>query len=583
VEPSVAVGRDTTLLREILDKTVERVGKELTNQPAVEAKLRHTIGNTYKELGQFDKAEAMLRESVRLRQSVSGETNLLATSLQKLAFVLMRREKLSEAESIARQSLSIRQKLFPAENLDVASSMGTLGFVLFHIEAKKDEAEGLLWNALSIQRKLLRTNDLRFPPSLISLALLLKDSGRLAEAEPLYREALAIYRVRFDNDHPATADVLHNLAKLLDARRQYPEAEKLLREGLALDKKLFGEGHLRVVRDLEMLAEVIQHQSRYDEAERFQREALLSRKKLTGEEDAGAASSLDLLGELLERQGKHAEAEAVYREAMAIRKKRNGSGVPDSILLVARVLWNQGKQAEAEALLQEVVPVGTEMMTNQISLLRRRGAFYARHSRWEEATDDLTKVIKLRPTEHAAYWALGAVLLETGDAESYRQFCAKVLIQFQATTSPSTAVSVAKECLLLPGGGTNLALVSQLVDFSMKNFNRNSTTRALMEYRKGNFQAAVDSSLRVLEATPIPGRAAEAHLFIAMAEACLGRAEAAWSAFDKARDMANTTLVPGKYGDLGPGYIDTLHARALLREAEATLKEKLGPRENTAK
>ena len=44
VQPSVALGRDTTMLREILDRTAERVGKDLTNQPAVEAELRDTLG-----------------------------------------------------------------------------------------------------------------------------------------------------------------------------------------------------------------------------------------------------------------------------------------------------------------------------------------------------------------------------------------------------------------------------------------------------------------------------------------------------------------------------------------------------------
>src|SRR6185503_9339 len=47
VESSVALGRDTKLLREILDKTADRVGKDLANQPEVEAELCVTLGYTY--------------------------------------------------------------------------------------------------------------------------------------------------------------------------------------------------------------------------------------------------------------------------------------------------------------------------------------------------------------------------------------------------------------------------------------------------------------------------------------------------------------------------------------------------------
>jgi len=39
VDPSVALRHDATMLKEILDKTAERVGKDLTNQPEVEAEL----------------------------------------------------------------------------------------------------------------------------------------------------------------------------------------------------------------------------------------------------------------------------------------------------------------------------------------------------------------------------------------------------------------------------------------------------------------------------------------------------------------------------------------------------------------
>src|SRR5437899_593520 len=72
VGPSVAVGRDTKLLREILDKTVVRIGKDLTNQPAVEAELRSTSGQVYLELAEFVKAEAMHREALTIRKKLLG-------------------------------------------------------------------------------------------------------------------------------------------------------------------------------------------------------------------------------------------------------------------------------------------------------------------------------------------------------------------------------------------------------------------------------------------------------------------------------------------------------------------------------
>ena len=57
--PEVALGRDVSVLQEILDKTAERVGKELTNQPDIETDLRQTLGETYFRLGDLEKAKAM--------------------------------------------------------------------------------------------------------------------------------------------------------------------------------------------------------------------------------------------------------------------------------------------------------------------------------------------------------------------------------------------------------------------------------------------------------------------------------------------------------------------------------------------
>src|SRR5207249_8809894 len=49
VGPEVARGRDTVLLRQILDQTAKRIEGELTNQPEVEFQLRRTVGNRSEE------------------------------------------------------------------------------------------------------------------------------------------------------------------------------------------------------------------------------------------------------------------------------------------------------------------------------------------------------------------------------------------------------------------------------------------------------------------------------------------------------------------------------------------------------
>jgi len=158
VRDSVALGRDTTMLREILEKTAERVSKELKDQPEVEADLRLTIGASYLDLGDFAKAEKMHREALRLRKLLfGGEDPSVADSLQHLATVLMADhadEHEAEAEAVIREALSIRKKLFGETNLDVTESLITLGALLSG-RGEQAEAETMQRQALATRKRLL--------------------------------------------------------------------------------------------------------------------------------------------------------------------------------------------------------------------------------------------------------------------------------------------------------------------------------------------------------------------------------------------------------------------------------------------
>jgi tetratricopeptide (TPR) repeat protein len=75
VRPAVALGRDVTVLREILDRAAARLEKRLNDQPAVQATLLGTIGHIYRELGRYDQAEQLLSKALELRRGLLGETN----------------------------------------------------------------------------------------------------------------------------------------------------------------------------------------------------------------------------------------------------------------------------------------------------------------------------------------------------------------------------------------------------------------------------------------------------------------------------------------------------------------------------
>src|SRR6185503_7770509 len=82
VGPSVARGRDTVMLREVLDETAERIGREMTNQPEVEAELRIIIAKLYAQIANAPKAEEMARRALEIQRKEFGSESLeVAASL----------------------------------------------------------------------------------------------------------------------------------------------------------------------------------------------------------------------------------------------------------------------------------------------------------------------------------------------------------------------------------------------------------------------------------------------------------------------------------------------------------------------
>src|SRR5258706_2563477 len=69
VAPSVAIGRDTTLLRGIVDQTASRIDKDLIDQPEVQVNLYLTLGKVYFALQNYKEMEANARHTLQLARA----------------------------------------------------------------------------------------------------------------------------------------------------------------------------------------------------------------------------------------------------------------------------------------------------------------------------------------------------------------------------------------------------------------------------------------------------------------------------------------------------------------------------------
>ena len=72
ISPNVAQGRDTTMLREILESTAKRLD-QLKDQPAVEADMCLIIGNAYVELNDYQRAEAVVSRGLSVLKRLPAQ------------------------------------------------------------------------------------------------------------------------------------------------------------------------------------------------------------------------------------------------------------------------------------------------------------------------------------------------------------------------------------------------------------------------------------------------------------------------------------------------------------------------------
>jgi len=315
VGPSVAMGRDTTLLREILDTTATRLD-ELESHPEVEARLRSTLGTVYSEIGEQTHAESMHRRALEIRQLLYPAVHPeIAQTLNDLGQVFHRRSEWERAAEIHREALQMRQSLFTEPHLAIAESLNNLGDSL-RFDTNHDEAEALLRAGLGMRRKLLTAPDPVLAESIDNVGRLLLRRGLHPESENLQREALDMRRQLFGSDHADVATSLARLGLVVTTQGRPEAAEPYLREALAIRTRLFGEMNLSVATTLNYLADALLKQDQPEEAEEHYRRALGIRRTLLGDDHSATIMGVRNLGALLSGQQRYDEAEPLLKEAL---------------------------------------------------------------------------------------------------------------------------------------------------------------------------------------------------------------------------------------------------------------------------
>jgi serine/threonine protein kinase/tetratricopeptide (TPR) repeat protein len=591
VGPSVARGRDTTMLQEILDRTAERVGDELTNQPAVESELRNLIGGLYLEIGYYSQAEQMDRTALEICRKLYGsESAQAATALDGLGTVFWKEGKLTDAEQAHAEALAIRRQLFGDNNADVAESMNALARI-YNDQRRFTQAEPMIRQALEIRRRLYPGENLAVADSLHSLCLVLEAEGNWTEAETTAQELLAMRRRLLGNENVAVAEALEDLGLAAGFNGNLDVQEASYQEAFAIKHKVLGEEHPYVIKSIANLGEVMRLRGKLPEAHAVLKAVISVQSKVLGEDYPDTLSSLGSFAQVLEGEGNWVEAEAVNRYALALWQKRAGNedqGTLWELRELVRDLVAQKKNGDAEQVLDAALTPAFISLPASADLLAARVELMGRQGRWQEAETNAILSVKYQPDDHYRQHTLAVLLVINHHRPEYEQLCGRILPQFADTKNPYVAERISGDCLLLPHSGVDFQAVDNLATKAVTIGKDDSAIgyfeacKALSDYRLGKLPEAVEWAGKSLNTSQAPARA-KGFAVLAMAKWQLGEKAEARTVLLEGEGLAPQIPATNGTVDLGNSWLAWLCARISLDEAAALIQPGAASDDNSSK
>ena len=212
-----------------LEKALDIAREVFGNHPNTSASL-NLLADAHIRQGRYDQAKLLLDEALEVdRKTGKKWSEERAQTLSQLGLLMMRQERLTEAEDYYRQAIHVLERIFPIDHEALSIPLSSLGCVLDDL-GKKEESERLHRWALANDLKSFGPNHPRLATRNHNLGCLLRSVGRLAEARDCFMEVLRIDTKTLGVRSREAATDLVNIADLSVSMDDYPDAVKRIPE-----------------------------------------------------------------------------------------------------------------------------------------------------------------------------------------------------------------------------------------------------------------------------------------------------------------------------------------------------------------
>ncbi|HCO92646.1 MAG TPA: hypothetical protein DIU00_01635 [Phycisphaerales bacterium] len=397
-DPRRARGRDITV-REALDEASRRIEGRFKDDPLVEASIRFTLANTYRELGLYLQAERHLKRAFEIRRDILDLENKDTLGVMNNLGILYKSQgRYDEAEQMYGSCLEIGLKLFGEENQFTLNVMNNKA--LLYIDHNRNaDAEKLLADTLRIKSRVLGPEHPDTLRTMTNLGVVRCNLGKYDKAEELLLNSIKIKRRRLGGEHPDTLIAMNALANLYRLQGWYNKAEPLYLKTLEIKKHVLGKEHPEVLISMDGLARLYAIQGRYDDAEKLHKKRLEISRRTLGEEHPDTLGSMNNLAILYVQQGFYVDAEPLLIKTVKISKLEIGEEHPDTLLFkesLAFLYKYCDRYQEAEQLLLEVYESRYRILGERHSKTLKTGHhLIALYAAWDKPQEIIKWQIRL--------------------------------------------------------------------------------------------------------------------------------------------------------------------------------------------
>lgn len=424
-DPAVSGRRDMPA-RELVERGLARVDRDMDGQPALQAAMKGVLGKVHENIGRPATAIELYTQAAALEQRPDVARPLRrAALLSRLAVTLSNSARPAQAEAPAREALALAEA--EGDEAAIADALNTLGIVLQAL-ARYDDAQAALERSLALRLRLHGERSDVVAAVLHNQALVQRGRGRPAEAEQLLRRALAVKQAVLPPTHPSRLASLESLGRVLNELRRFDEAEAVLLQVLDLRRQLYGNDNEKMASAHNELANVLHDRGRIAEALPHYREAVRIGQASGAAQSVSHAVHVNNLATALEDLGRVAEAGEAYRESLA---RRQALLPPGDLALVraqhnlGRFLLRQGQPTQARPLLEQaavvrarrLVPADRDRIESALALAELAAATADRAAMQAELAALQPVLVSLNPSRRVQHDRLQARLAALqGDA-----------------------------------------------------------------------------------------------------------------------------------------------------------------------